>query len=191
MRALIVLLSVLVIALAVLILLDRPAPARSGPTFDATQLVADTQPGESATYTDERGETWSFKVDQVIPAAPDRPPQIQVWSIRKDRHGNPLPGGSQVYTHLPTRHGLFPLMAPQDPDGRDRVWVWSRIQRLEVPWQGKSRPAWRFDLIDPALPEEGGADHVVAWLDESVPVFGLLKWQRRDRTWVLTDWSPR
>ncbi len=46
-------------------------------------------------------------------------------------------------------------------------------------------------LLDRPLPAEGGADHVVAWLDPTVPVFGLLRWQRRDRTWNLVDWSPR
>jgi hypothetical protein len=82
-------------------------------------------------------------------------------------------------------------MAPADPDGHDRIWIWEHIRRVRMPWQGKDRDLWRIDLIDPALPEEGGADHVVAWLDESAPVFGLVRWQRRDRTWDLVNWEPR
>lgn len=191
MRALILLLSVAIIVLAVLIVLHRPDPVRAGPVFDATRLLADARMGESATYRDERGNTWTFKVERAVPGAVDHPPLVRLWSIRRDSQGNPIPDASHVYEHNPTRHGLFPLTAPADPDGYDRLWVWDRIRRAPLSWQGREREAWRFDLIDPALPAEGGEDHVVAWLDESVPIFGLLRWQRRGRTWDLVDWSPR
>ena len=191
MRARIVLLSAAVIVLAVLILQSRPDEPTRGATFDATHLIADAAPGETATYRDERGETWTFRVEQVVPAGPDRPARIHVLSSRRDRRGQPLPGGAQDYTHVPSRHGLFPLMAPQDPDGYDRLWVWTRIREADLAWQGDARSAWRFDLIDPALPPDEGADHVVAWLDASVPVFGLVRWQRRGQTWDLVEWSPR
>ena len=75
----------------------------------------------------------------AVPGGTERPPRIRVWSIRRDRNGNPLPGGTQVYDHLPTRHGSVPLMAPADPDGYDRIWVWDRIRRASLPWQGESR----------------------------------------------------
>ncbi len=197
MRALILLLSAVVLILAALIVYPALAGGTGGATastgrlFDATRLITDARAGESATYRDERGETWTFKVEMAVPGGPERPPRIRIWSIRRDRSGDPLPGGTEVYEHRPTRHGLYPLMAPADPEGYDRVWIWSRIRWAAVSWQGKPRELWRVDLIDPALPEAGGADHVVAWLDESVPVFGLVRWQRRDRTWELVDWSPR
>ena len=195
MRALILLFSVVVLVLAALIVYPSFAGGRSatgeGLVFDATRLIADAATGETATYRDEQGETWTFKVETSIPGGSERAPRIRVWSVRRDRNGNPLPGGTQVYDHLPARHGLYPLMAPADPDGYDRIWVWDRIRRSTLPWQGAPRELWRVDLIDPALPQEGGADHVVAWLDESVPVFGLVRWQRRDRTWDLIEWSPR
>ena len=197
MRALILLFSVIVLILAALIVYPTFAsgPGGGGPSagqlFDATRLIADAVAGEAATYRDERGETWTFKVEMAVPGGTEQPPRIRVWSVRRDTTGNPLPGGTQVYDHLPSRHGLYPLMAPADPEGYDRVWVWDRIRRASVPWQGEPRELWRVDLIDPALPETGGADHVVAWLDESVPVFGLVRWQRRGRTWDLIDWSPR
>ena len=83
-------------------------------------------------------------------------------------------------------------MAPGDPDGYDRTWIWTRIRREKVPGpDGREREAWRVDLIDPAIDPEGGADHVVAWLDEDIPVFGLLRWQRGGRTFVLEDYYPR
>ena len=197
MRALILLFSAVVLILAALIVYPSLADGAgdsapsAGRLFDATRLIADAAAGETATYRDEHGETWTFKVESAVPGGTERPPRIRIWSTRRDRSGNPLPGGTHVYDHLPTRHGLYPLMAPADPDGYDRIWIWDRIRRASLPWQGASRELWRIDLIDPALPEVGDADHVVAWLDEAVPVFGLVRWQRRDRTWDLVEWSPR
>ena len=196
MRALILLFSAVVLILAALIVVPSlggrsKGSAPTGRVFDATRLIADASAGEYAVYRDERGETWTFKVETAVPGGAERPPRIRVWSIQRDPAGNPLPNGSHVYDHLPTRHGLYPLMAPADPDGYDRIWVWDRIRRATLPWQGKPKELWRVDLIDPALPQEAGADHVVAWLDESVPVFGLVQWQRRGRTWDLIEWGPR
>lgn len=197
MRALILLLSAVVLILAALIVYPsfgggpRDGSASVGRLFDATRLISDAVAGEFATYRDERGETWTFSVESSTPGGAEVPPVIRVRSSRRDPVGNPLPGGTQVYDHLPTRHGLYPLMAPADPDGYDRIWIWDRIRRASMPWQGESLELWRVDLIDPALPALGGADHVVAWLDESVPVFGLVRWQRRGRTWDLVERGPR
>lgn len=197
MRALILLFSAVVLVLAALIvypsLAARPGGdgASVGRLFDATRLIADATTGEYATYRDERGETWTFRVESAVPGGAEAPPQVRIWSVRRDPAGNPLPGGSQVYDHLPTRHGLYPLMAPADPDGYDRIWIWDRIRRASIPWQGEARELWRVDLIDPALPAVGGADHVVAWLDEAEPVFGLVRWQRRGRTWDLVERGGR
>lgn len=191
MRALILLLSLTVVTLAVLILLAHPEPASVGPTFDATRLLGDARPGEEATYRDEQGRTLTLRCESVVPGGPDSSPWVRIRMIRRDKRGRILPGGQAVYDHYLTKHGLFPLVAAADPQGLDRLWVWRRIRRGELTWQGRSRPAWRFDLIDPALPSAGGGDQVIAWLDETVPVFGLLQWHRRGETWVLEDWSPR
>jgi len=190
-RAFIVLVSAYVLLLATLIVRGSGGGPEKPVAFTAMRLVQDARPGETATYRDEQGETWTFKVEQSMRGGPDHPPRIRIWSTRRDRRGNPLPGGTQVYDHLPTRHGFMPLMAPADPDGYDRVWVWDRIRRGRISWRGQPRDLWRIDLIDPALPEAGGADHVVAWVDEDVPVFGLVRWQRRGQTWDLVEWSPR
>ena len=85
MRAFIMLLCAVVVGLAALILLDRPEAPESGLVFDATHLIADARTGETAVYRDERGETWTFKVEQAVPGGADRLPQIRIWSVRKDR----------------------------------------------------------------------------------------------------------
>ncbi len=191
MRALVLLLAVAVIALSASIIL-RPSPAgRAAPTFDATRLIADAQKGETATYRNESGTTITYVVDAAVPAAAQREPRIRISVTYRDRLGAPLPNGFARYDHLPARHGLFPLMAPMDPEGYDRVWVWERIRRAKITFRGREQDAWRFDLIDPALRSEGGADHVVAWLDDSVPVFGLLRFQRGGHTWDLISPEER
>ncbi len=191
MRALILLLSLVVVTLAVLILLAKPEPVTVGPTFDAARLLGDARVGEEATYRDEQGRTLTLRTESVVPGGPDSSPWVRIRMTRRDKQGRILPGGQAVYDHYPAKHGLFPLVAAADPQGLDRLWVWTRIRRSSLTWQGQAREAWRFDLIDPALPAKGGEDHVVAWLDETVPVFGLVQWQRRDETWVLEDWRPR
>ena len=49
-------------------------------------------------------------------------------------------------------HGWLPLMAPQEPDGLDRLWVWARIRQEPLSVLGKERLCWRVDAIDGALP---------------------------------------
>jgi len=187
---LILLLSVLVVGLAVPILFREGAPPERAPTFDATRLISDAMRGESATYRDGTGNTITWTVEAAIPPGLDREPRIRLLAVYRDRDGKTAPGGVAHYEHNPVRHGLFPLMAPQDPHGYDRLWVWSRIRREGINFQGERRTVWRFDLIDPALLPEGGNDHVVAWLDEDIPVFGLVRFQRRGTTWELDEWGP-
>ena len=191
MRALILLLALLVVVLAVLVLLAEPEPVTVGPTFDATRLLVDAVAGEEATYRDEQGRTLTFRTESVVPGGPDSSPWVRIRMTRRDPRGRILPGGQAVYDHYPAKHGLFPLVAAADTHGLDRLWVWTRIRRSVLTWQGQDREGWRVDLIDPALPTGGGEDHVVAWLDEAVPVFGLIQWQLRGHTWVLEDWRPR
>lgn len=191
MRTLILVLSIAVIGLAAPILLRRSASERPPLTLDAGRLISDARRGERATYRDEVGHTVTYVVEASVPAGANRQPSVRILVSHQDRQGAPVPGGSVRYDHLPARHGLFPLMAPTDPKGFDRLWIWTRIRRAQLSWRGKARDAWRFDLIDPALPPEGDGDHVVAWMDESAPVFGMIRFQRRGRTWDLVDWGEQ
>lgn len=191
MRALILVLAALVIGLAALIISTESSPLPVGPVFDATRFIGDARRGERASYRNEAGQLLTYTIEMAVPGSIDREPMIQVLVSLQDRQGSPVPYGAARYEHRPVRHGLFPLMAPTDPDGLDRVWVWSRIRRDSINVRGRDVVAWRVDLIDPALPPEDDADHVVAWLDPDVPVFGLLRWQHRGSTWNLEAWDPK
>lgn len=190
MRLLILGLALVVVALSASILLASPPPDRPSATFPATRFIEDATPGETAVYRDGENNKITFRVEGVLPGSPDSPPVIRIRRELQDHTGRPLPGGNVAYDHDPTRHWLFPLTAPSDPKGYDRVWVWRRIQRAPIDWRGRERQAWKVDALDPAMRPEAGADHVVAWFDESVPVFGLLTWQHRGRTWELIQQVP-
>jgi hypothetical protein len=181
MRALILVLAAAVVALAVSILLAPPPVEPEAPTFRPALLISDARKGEQAQYRDAEGNRVVFRVESAMAGGPDHPPSIRVRREVWDTTERLLSGVS--YDHLPTIHFLFPLVAPDDPDGYDRVWVWQRIRRDEIEVGGKRRMAWRIDGIDPAL--EPDRDSVVAWLDYDVPVFGLLRWQRGGKTWTL------
>jgi hypothetical protein len=187
MRVLILLLSAVVLALAVSILLHTGAEAQGGQVFTLGRLISDGREGEEAVYSDGEGNTLAWSIAKQIPGGPDRPPFAEILRVLKDRSGTVLAKDS--YRHMVTVHGVFPLMAPQDPTGYDRCWVWTRLRREAIDWRGKTREAWRFDLIDPALPSD--SDTVVAWMDEEVPVFGIVRWQRGGRTWTLSSWRPQ
>lgn len=191
MRALILVLAALVVGLAALIISTESSPLPAGPVFDATRLIRNAQKGESATYRDESGRLLNFAVELAIPGSMDREPAVHLLISLTDRQGKPAPYGAARYEHRPARHGLFPLMAPGDPDGLDRLWVWTRIRQERITHRGRDILAWRFDLIDPALPSDDDADHVVAWVDSSIPVFGLVRWQRQGVTWNLEAWEPK
>ena len=191
MRALILVLAAVVIGLAALIISTESSPLTTGPVFDATRFIRDARSGERASYRNESGQLLTFTVELAVPGAPDREPAIHLLVSLEDAQGKPLPYGAATYEHRPARHGLFPLTAPNDPDGLDRLWVWTRIRQEPVTLRGRELLAWRFDLIDPALSPDDDADHVVAWLDPSIPVFGLVRWQRKGVTWNLESWEPQ
>jgi hypothetical protein len=188
MRALILILSGLAVAFAVSIVLhvgERPGFVnRFGPLFPVGSLLADAQAGERAAY---REASSGRRVQYTVVQAPRLPPiAVPYKTIRRelrDAGGQPFPGAARdaVYSHRLTDHGWFPLMAPEAPEAFDRVWVVAAIRRETISWNRQERPCWRVDCIDPALPE--GSDTVVAWIDVSVPVFGLLKYKRAGETW--------
>ncbi len=191
MRALILTLSFIVVGLAVAIVIEISSRSntvhKSGPTLYVRSLLADARAGESVTYVDEGGTKNSrrYTVMEDIDPKKTGVPEKYIKAQFLDRLG--VARGkvdSVTYRHRVTDHGWFPLMAPHAPEDMDRLWIIRSIRREEILWQGRKHMCWRVDLIDPALPPE--AEAVVAWLDESTPVFGLLKWKRLDETWVLT-----
>lgn len=188
MRALILILSAVVVALAVSIVLhvhQRPEfVTRVGPEFYVGGLLSDAAKGEEAVY---REKTSQRLTRFTVVDAPRLPPMVVPHKrirreIQDPRAGaEPGSGDSITYDHRLTDHGWFPLLAPEAPDALDRVWVVRSIEPDKLQWNHEERACWRVDLIDPALPE--GSDTVVAWLDERIPVFGLLKWKRGGKTW--------
>jgi hypothetical protein len=181
MRTAILILALVVIGLAVSILL-RPAPLEmGGPVFAVGRLISDAIKGEEAQYADAEGNRVLYRVESILTGGPDHPPWKRIRREVRDSTERLL--SSKSYEHYPTIHFLFPLVAPDDPEGYDRVWVWQRIRRDVIDVGGKQRVAWRVDGVDPGAPPDD--DSFVAWLDESTPVFGLLRWQHRGRTWTL------
>jgi hypothetical protein len=79
-------------------------------------------------------------------------------------------------------------MAQDAPGGYDRIWVWTRITRTNIPWHGRTLRCWLVEARDPALPDN--ADAVQVWMHEAVPVFGILKWSRGDHVYEA-DWTPK
>jgi hypothetical protein len=188
MRALILVLSAAVVALAVSIVLHveqrQEFLQRTGPLFYVGTLLADAGKGEEAIY---REKTSRQLLRYDVEDAPQLPPMVVPYKrIRRefqDAMGQPAHDGRDTvsYNHRLTDHGWFPLTAPEAPDALDRVWIIRSIERDTLEIDRRTYHCWRVDLIDPALPE--GSDTVVAWLDETVPVFGLLKWKRGGNTW--------
>lgn len=188
MRALILILSAVVVGLAVAIVVAvdrRPEFVnRAGRTFDVGRLLADAVVGEHAIYREKTSlKLVEFRVEEA-PALPKiQVPYKRIRRTLKDPRGVPYEGeaGGVDYRHRLTDHGWFPLMAPEAPTALDRIWVVRSIRPDTLSVGREERSCWRVDLIDPALPE--GADTVVAWLDDDVPVYGLLKWKRSGETW--------
>lgn len=190
MRALILLLSLAVVGLAVSIVSAARAgdsPSRqAGPRLRVASFLGDALAGESAVYREQTTQALvAWFVDGTPAPAPFAPP---VKSLRRqllDRNGQPLVGplASLLYSHRLTEHGWFPLTAPEAPEELDRVWIVRAIQPDTISIGGADRSCWRVDVIDPALPPE--AETVVVWLEESVPVFGILRYKRAGETWDL------
>lgn len=189
MRALILALSAVIVALAVMIVVEisgRAGPASvAGKPFAAGLLIADAEPGEIATYGEEGGRNrrLSWRVAFRPPVGPDNVPTVEIQQQVRDPRLPPASARRSTYRHRLTDHFWFPLMEPSAPDALDRVWVLRSIKEAKLQLGDKERDCWKITLIDPALPAD--SETVVAWVDPSVPVFGLLKWQRRGETWTL------
>ena len=192
MRALILLESLLVIALALLILLVGPPtvnPADSHLIFPAQNFIGNARPGEHVRYTvDSTGRGIEYSVGDVSLGSPSSPPSVQIGRQMTDELGRVEPDSAPVYVHLLHRHGLFPFLAQEVPSAYDRVWILKRIRFEEMPWRGKQIRCWHVDCIDPGLPPERSA--VELWMHEDVPVFGIVRWQHDGHSYE-SDWRPK
>ena len=194
MRALILLLSALVVGLSLPVLLHAGGGARAGEAGELLRLgllLSDAEAGEEATYRDQEGNTLLWRVEKRLPAAVKSQERLLIRRRLLDPSGRLMhpQWGDITYEHDGAMHGWFPLMAPQEPQGLDRLWTWARIRREARLFRGKERPCWRMDFIDPGL--EAGADQVQTWFHEDVPVFGLQEWHRGGRVWTLVAFSPK
>lgn len=190
MRLLILFESLVVLALAAGILFMKPAsPATpSGDLFPVGNFLLDALPGESVRYrVDEGRSTLSYTVGTVDPGGPKGPPHMQITRAMTDTAGRVVPDPDPSYTHLPHRHGFFPLIAQGFPGAFDRVWVVQHVRRVTVPWQGRPLRCWRVDAIDPALTKDREA--VVLFLHENCPVFGIFRWERDGHVYEA-EWRP-
>lgn len=192
MRALILVLSALVVFLALPILWHKGGGARPGMAGELLHfgsLLSDAQAGEEVTYRDQEGNTLIWRVEKRMPAAVRTQERLLIRRRLLDRFGRLAHArwGDMAYEHDCAVHGWFPLMAPEEPQGLDRLWTWARIRRESRPYHGKERSCWRMDFIDPGL--EAGSDEVRTWFHEDVPVFGLQEWHRGGRVWTLVSSS--
>jgi hypothetical protein len=191
MRALILVLSALVVGLSVPVLLHAGGGGRAqawGELFEVRLLLADAQAGEQVTYRDQEGNQLTWIVEGRGAGAPETARQrVRIRRRVHDRLGRLVDPrwGDLAYEHDLTQHGWYPLMAPEEPEGLDRVWVWARIRREARLEKGQERALWRVDFVDPGLAP--GADDVQAWFDPSVPVFGIREWHRAGRIWTLIE----
>ena len=189
MRALILALSLLIVALAVSVVVEisgRAGPARrEGRVFHVGELLADARPGEQVTYVEQGGRHRQliYQVGGAQPKGVDSAPVIQIHSRLQDPRLPPSDARNESYLHKLTDHFWFPLTDSKSEGALDRVWVWRSITRDTILVGDKSRGCWKVTLVDPALPPE--SETVVVWMSEDVPVFGILQWQRRGEIWML------
>jgi hypothetical protein len=187
-RALILVLCAVVVVLTVPVLLHAGGTTRAtivGERFHPGVLLFDARVGEEATYRDQEGNTLVWRVTEILSPEGHSHERLRIVRRLLDRTGRPMSPqfGEVSYEHDFIRHGWFPLMAPLEPEGLDRLWIWARIRQEKRSVRGKEWAAWRVDFIDPAL--EPGADEVRTWFHPEVPVFGLLEWHHYGRTWTL------
>ena len=188
MRALILVLSALVVGLTVPVLLHAGGGARDaqpGVLLHLGKLLFDAQEGEEATYRDQDGNTLIWRVERRIPASLRGQDRLLIRRRLLDPMGRMMhpEWGDLTYEHDPALHGWFPLMAPQEPEGLDRVWTWARMRQEARAYRGKERLCWRMDFVDPGLTP--GSDEVQAWYHLDIPVFGIQEWHRAGRVWTL------
>jgi hypothetical protein len=187
-RALILVLCAVVVVLTIPVLLHAGGATRTdavGERFHPGRLLFDAQVGEEVTYRDQEGNTLVWHVTERLSAEQRGSERLRILRRLLDRTGRPMSPqfGEVSYEHDVVKHGWFPLMAPLEPDGLDRLWVWARIRQENRSVRGKDWSAWRVDFTDPAL--EPGSDEVHTWFHPDVPVFGLLEWHHYGRIWTL------
>ncbi len=189
MRALILLESLVVVALAVAILLHKPAASATpaGEVFEAGRMLMDAWPGEKAVYRGDDGTSLEFVVGAVDRQG-KRGPVLSITRVFRDAAGNIPENGIVPWFHVLSEHGFVPLTAPEKAADLDRIWILRRIRRVDLSFRNRPLRCWKVDFIDPALPAD--AEAVEAWFDERVPVFGLVRWQRNGRTYQLESSSP-
>ena len=187
MRVLILLLCALVVGLAVPVIIYAGGgrAATVGARFTPGTLLYDAQPGEEATYRDQEGNTLIWTVERRLRPEERGQDRLLIRVRMKDRNGDimSVQGGDVTYEHDFANHKYYPLMAPLDPEGLDRRWIWTRIRQESHALRGKDTPCWRVDFVDPALPAE--REEVQAWFHSGVAVFGLVEFQRAGRRWTL------
>jgi hypothetical protein len=189
MRAAILGLSALIVLLSASIVVEITARAsagtRRGMRFDAARMLADARVGEQVVYREQGGRRrrLAYAVTAEWPETIKRVPTKEIEVLLSDPREPADRARRAVYEHRLTDHFWFPLMEPRAPEELDRVWILRAIRRDDVLVGNETRACWRVDLIDPALPED--AEHVTAWMDTSVPVFGMLKWKRGETVWEL------
>lgn len=190
MRVLILVLCALVVGLTVAVLIHAGGGARAaqaGARFLPADLLYNAQEGEEATYRDPEGNTLVWSVEKRIPAEQRGQDRLLIRRRLLDRTGRLMDPrwGEVSYEHDFTLHKYYPLMAPQEPDGLDRRWVWARIRQELRTLSQKDTLCWRVDFIDPALPV--GQHEVQAWFHADVHVFGLVEWHHYGREWKLVS----
>ena len=190
MRAFILLECFVAIALSVGIVVQKgstDAPPASD-TFSATRMILDCLPGEEATYRVDDGRTTvSYRVDATDFGGAQGPPKLSIR--RTTTESGAVQPDAVNYVHFPHRHGLFPFLTPEQPAAYDRVWVLRRIQRATIQWHGAPLRCWKVECIDPALPPD--RETVLVWMHEDAPVFGILRWERNNEVYELSNWRPK
>ena len=190
MRALILLESLVVIALAAAYLFAGTAVApEQGDAFPAQFFLFDANPGETIRYYIDNGRrTLQYTVGGVDKGGSTGPPRLQISRLLTDGEGRAVADEAPEYTHLPHRHGLFPFLSPEAPAAYDRVWILKRIRREDHAWHGMTMRCWHVECIDPGLPAANSA--VECWMREDVPVFGIFEWTHNGHTYD-SDWRPK
>jgi hypothetical protein len=191
MRVLILLECLVVLALSVGIVVKTNADAELSPdeVFNASRLLLDAVPNETATYRMGDGRTTlAFRVLATDFGGLQGPPRVSLGRTRAE-NGIEVPEPEPNYVHYFHRHGLFPFLTPEQPTAYDRVWILRRLQRATLSFQGRQLKCWKAECIDPGLPPD--RDAVLVWLHEDAPVFGILRWEREGETWELTGWRPK
>jgi len=188
-RILILVLCVSVVFLAVLVLVDARGrrAAHAAVRFLPAALLYDAQEGEEAAYRDAEGNGLVWTVLKRLASEQRGQERLVIRRRLLDRTGNLMDPrwGEVAYEHDFALHKYYPLMAPHEPDGLDRRWVWSQILQEPRTLRGKEALCWRVDFLDPALPQ--GDHEVRAWFHADVAVFGLVEWHHYGRTWTLTS----